>query len=198
MLVSSGQTRLWASERYAGDVVTIAVSQAHSCRRMVLPAHAMVIVGGGLSGLAAAVQLGRLGVSAVLYEDADHIGGRAHTECREGFHMNFGPHRLYERGAAVVGLRALGVPIDCAPRRPSGGFAIWRGGKHTLPVGYCSLLTTGLLGLAAKREFARLLASVPMVDLSGLQDVSLGEWLRTEVRDPRVIELVLAMVRVTT
>ena len=37
-----------------------------------------------------------------------------------------------------------------------------------------------------------------MVDLSGLQDVSLGEWLRTEVRDPRVIELVLAMVRVTT
>jgi hypothetical protein len=60
------------------------------------------------------------------------------------------------------------------------------------------LLTTGLLGLAAKREVARLLASVPAVDLSALQNVSIGEWLRTEVRDPRVVELILAMVRVTT
>ena len=161
-------------------------------------ADSVVIVGGGLSGLAAAVQLGRLGVRAALYEDADHIGGRASTECREGFHLNLGPHRLFERGAAVVGLRALGVPIDCAARGPGGGFAIWRGVKHTLPVGYCSLLTTGLFGLAAKREVARLLASVPALDLSALQRTSIGDWLRTEVRDPRVAELVLAMVRVTT
>ncbi len=165
---------------------------------MALSADSVVVVGGGLSGLAAAVQLGRLGVRAVLYEDADLIGGRARTECRDGFHMNLGPHRLYERGAAVAGLRALGVPIDCAPRGPCGGFAIWRGVKHTLPVGYCSLLTTGLLGPAAKREVARLLASVPTVDVSALQDVSIAEWLRTEVRDPLVVELLLAMVRVTT
>jgi glycine/D-amino acid oxidase-like deaminating enzyme len=165
---------------------------------MTCPANRVVIVGGGLSGLAAAVQLGRMGVPTVLFDDAGEIGGRARTDRREGFHMNVGPHRLYERGAAVRGLRALGVPVDSAARGPSGGFAIWRGEKHTLPVGYCSLLTTGLIGLSAKREIARLLAAVPTVDVSVLQRVPIAEWLETEVRDPRVVELILAMVRFTT
>jgi phytoene dehydrogenase-like protein len=162
------------------------------------PTNAVVIVGGGLAGLAAAVQLGRLNVPAVLYEEGDRIGGRARTDCREGFELNLGPHRLYERGAAVAGLRALGLRINSASRGPNGGFAIWRGAKHTLPVGYCSLLTTDLLGQSAKRELARFLAAVPMVDLSQLHHVPLGRWLRTEVRDRRVLELIVAMVRVTT
>src|SRR5215813_2498221 len=95
------------------------------CRGMACAENRVVIVGGGLSGLTAAVQLGRMRVPTVLFDDADEIGGRARTDCREGFHMNVGPHRLYERGAAVSGLRALGVPLDSAPRGPR--FAIWRG-----------------------------------------------------------------------
>ena len=165
---------------------------------MECPANAVVIVGGGLAGLAAAVQLGRLDVPAVLYEDDDRIGGRARTDCREGFELNLGPHRLYERGAAVIGLRALGLRIDCASRGPNGGFAIRRGAKHTLPVGCCSLLTTDLLGQPAKQELARFLSAVPMVDLAPLHHVPLARWLRAEVRDPRVLELIVAMVRVTT
>jgi phytoene dehydrogenase-like protein len=165
---------------------------------MGVPSDAVIIVGGGLSGLAAAVQLGRLDARVVLFDDADEIGGRARTQCRKGFHLNFGPHRLYERGAAVAGLRQLGVPIHSAPRGPNGGFAIWRGTKHTLPVGYCSLLTTDLFGLAAKLEAARFLAAIPAVRVSALHDVALGEWLGTQVRDPRVLEFVLALVRFTT
>ncbi len=161
-------------------------------------ANAVVIIGGGLSGLCAAAQLGRLGMSAVLFEDHNEVGGRARTECRDGFQLNFGPHRLYERGAAVVGLRALGVPIDGAPRGPNGGLAMFGGRKHTLPVGCCSLLTTGLLGAAAKREIARLLASIPSTDTSGLQDVPIAEWLRTQVCDLHVTQLVLAFIRFTT
>src|SRR5438552_8956550 len=111
---------------------------------MGFPADGVVVVGGGLGGLAAAVYLGRLGIPAMLFDGGADVGGRARTECRFGFHLNFGPHRLYERGAAVLGLRALGVPIDSAPRGPNGGLAILRGSKHTLPVGYFSLLTTGL------------------------------------------------------
>src|SRR5215470_7754640 len=174
------------------------VARLYVCRQLRCHQYAVVDGGGGLSGLTAAVQLGRMRVPTVLFDDADEIGGRARTDCREGFHMNVGPHRLYERGAAVSGLRALGVSLDSAPRGPSGGFAIWRGEKHTLPVGYCSLLTTGLIGLSAKREIARLLAAVPAVDVSMLQRVPIAEWLRTEVRDPRVVELILAMVRFTT
>jgi phytoene dehydrogenase-like protein len=159
--------------------------------------RSVVIVGGGLSGLAAAVQLGRSGIPALLFDDAEELGGRARTTCRDGFHLNYGPHRLFERGAALNTLRRLGVTIDGAPRGANGGFAVWHGRRYTPPVGCCSLLTTGLLGTRAKRETARLLASIPAVDIRTLQRISIGEWLRIHVRDADVIMLVLALVRFT-
>jgi phytoene dehydrogenase-like protein len=70
---------------------------------------------------------GRFGVSALLFDEAAELGGRAKTECRDGVHLNYGPHRLYEMGAAAKGLRQLGVSIDsaawaerraCRPARP--------------------------------------------------------------------------------
>lgn len=159
---------------------------------------AVVVVGGGLAGLVATLQLGRAGIPAVLFHDAAVLGGRARTDCRSGFHLNFGPHRLYERGAAIAGLRALKVAVDGAPRGPNGGLAIRGGHKHTLPVGCFSLLTTGLLGLSGKREIAAFLASVPTMGVSSLQGVSLTAWLRTRLRDPTALQVALAMIRFTT
>ena len=75
---------------------------------------------------------------------------------------------------------------------------MWRGRTYTLPVGFCSLLTTGLFGACAKREIARLMTSLPAVRLETLQRVSIGEWVRAHLRDPNVIQLVLALVRYTT
>ena len=158
----------------------------------------IVVVGGGLAGLTAALQLGRAGIPAMLFHDAAQLGGRARTACRSGFHLNFGPHRLYERGAAVEGLRALEVAIDGAPRGPNGGMAILGGVKHTLPVGCLSLLMTGLLGPSGKREIGAFLADVPTIDVSSLQSVSLQAWLRTRLRDPEVLRVALAMIRFTT
>jgi phytoene dehydrogenase-like protein len=158
----------------------------------------VVIVGGGLSGLAAAVQLGRFGIRTVLFDDAIELGGRARTECRDGFHLNYGPHRLFEGGAAVHLLRRLGVTVNGAARGPNGGLAVWRGRAYTLPVGCCSLLTTGLLGARAKREIARLLAAMPAIDIRALHHVSIGDWLRIHVEDADVIQLMLALVRFTT
>jgi len=159
---------------------------------------AVVIVGGGLAGLAAAAELGRARVPAVLFNDAVDLGGRARTECRAGFRLNLGPHRLYERGAAVAGLRQLDVAIDSAARGPNGGVAIRGGVTHTLPVGCFSLLTTGLLSLSAKREMARFLAAVPSFEVSALQSVPVAEWLGTCVRDPCVLQFALALIRFTT
>jgi phytoene dehydrogenase-like protein len=165
---------------------------------MGVPTKLVVIVGGGLSGLTAAVQLGRLGVSTLLFDGEMELGGRARTECRNGFHLNFGPHRLFEGGAGVTTLRRLNVPIDTAPRGPNGGLAVWRGRPYTLPVGYCSLLTTELLSAGAKRELAQLLTSLRTVDVAALHRVSIGQWLRTRESSADVLQLVLAMVRQTT
>jgi len=105
---------------------------------------------------------------------------------------------LYERGAAIAGLRALKVSVDGAARGPNGGVAIRGGSKYMLPVGCFSLLTTSLLGLSGKCEIAALLARVPMMDVSTLQGVSLTAWLRTELRDPNALQVALAMIRFTT
>jgi protoporphyrinogen oxidase len=75
---------------------------------MDLPRDVVIIVGGGLAGLAAAVHIGRASVPAVLSHDSTELGGRARTECRAGFHLNFGPHQLYERGRRLP---------DCGRRR---------------------------------------------------------------------------------
>ncbi|HEX7795217.1 MAG TPA: FAD-dependent oxidoreductase [Vicinamibacterales bacterium] len=161
-------------------------------------ARSVVIVGGGLSGLSAAVFMGRARIPAVLFDEAAKVGGRARTRCCHGFHLNLGPHRLYERGPAVTALRALGVPVEGAPRGPNGGFAVWRGRRFTLPVGLCSMLTTELFGPHAKREAARLLASLRAIDIAPLDRVSFLDWLRTRVDDPDVMQLVLAFVRSAT
>lgn len=165
---------------------------------MGLPLNVVVVVGGGLAGLTAALQLGRAGIPAMLFHDAAQLGGRARTDCRSGFHLNFGPHRLYERGAAVEGLRALELTVESAPRGPDGGLAIRGGVKYTLPVGCLSLLMTGLLSPSGKLEIAAFLAAVPAIDPSNLQSVSLAAWIRTRLRDPKVRQVVLAMIRFTT
>jgi len=165
---------------------------------MGLPPDPVVVVGGGLAGLTAALRLGRAGIPAMLFHEAAQLGGRARTDCRSGFHLNFGPHRLYERGAAVEGLRALEVAVESAPRGPNGGVAIRSGVTHTLPVGCFSLLTTDLLGPSGKREIAAFLADVPTMEAASLQRVSLTTWLRTRLRDPSVLQVALAMIRFTT
>jgi phytoene dehydrogenase-like protein len=162
------------------------------------PATAVVIVGGGLSGLAAAVHLGRAGVPTMVFDEAGELGGRAKTESRNGFDLNYGPHRLYAEGPAVKALRTLGIEIAGAPRGPNGGIAVWRGRKYTLPVGFCSLLTTGLFDACAKQEIARLMTSLHRIELKPLERVSIGEWVRSHLRDSNVIQVVLALVRYTT
>lgn len=155
------------------------------------------MVGSGLAGLTSALQLGRSGIPTLLFPDAVQ-GGCARTECRYGFHRNLGPPQLYERGAAVEGLRALDVTVKGEPRGLNGGLAIRDGIKYTLPVGCLSLLTTGLLGPSGKREIAAFLAGVPTIDLSRLQDVSLAAWMTTRLRDPQALQVALAMIRFAT
>jgi phytoene dehydrogenase-like protein len=162
------------------------------------PATAVVVVGGGLSGLAAAAHLARAGVPTIVFDEAGEFGGRAKTERRNGFHLNDGSHRLYAEGPAVKALRGLGIEIDGAPRGPNGGIAVWRGRKYTLPVGFCSLLMTGLFDACAKQEIARLMTSLRRIELEPLERVSIDELVRAHLHDPHVIQVVLALVRYAT
>ncbi|ATB27295.1 phytoene desaturase family protein [Melittangium boletus] len=158
----------------------------------------VVVVGGGLGGLAVAALLARGGRRVVLFEKARHLGGRAHTTSQEGYHFNLGPHALFLAGAAARVLARLGLELKGRGPRGEGGFALRRGRLHTLPTGAVSLLTTDLLGAAGKLEFARVLAGLNRVDASTLVGVSLEQWLRANVSRAEVRELVAMLFRAST
>jgi phytoene dehydrogenase-like protein len=54
----------------------------------------VVVVGGGLAGLSAAVILHRAGLTVIVCEAGDQVGGRVRTDRRDGF--------LLDRGFQVV------------------------------------------------------------------------------------------------
>src|ERR1700754_1502514 len=70
----------------------------------------VVVVGGGLAGLAAARRLDRAGVNWLLVEAADRLGGRVTTDVIDGWHLDRGFQVLntaYPRVPALVDMDAL-------------------------------------------------------------------------------------------
>ena len=157
----------------------------------------IVVVGGGLSGLVAAATLAKAGRPVVVVEKASSAGGRAATRERNGFHFNLGPHALYRGGELRQTLKRLGVDVRGAVPGGNGGFAIWRGTPYTLPTGFASLITTGLLNLHGKFVLARLLQTLPSIDARAWHARPLEDWLAT-IGDERAAAVIQMLSRVTT
>src|SRR5918997_4082183 len=83
----------------------------------------VVIVGGGLAGLSAATWLARAGRSVTLFERAEHLGGRAITQVRDGHLFNLGPHAIYRAGVGMQLLRDLGVQFTGRSPAPAAAAA---------------------------------------------------------------------------
>jgi phytoene dehydrogenase-like protein len=157
----------------------------------------VAVVGGGLAGLAAALYLARAGLRVAVHEKSRHLGGRSRSRTIDGFCFNLGPHALYCAGRGAAVLQELGVRVD--GNRPGGGaYAVRSGQFHTLPIGFVSLASTGLLRPLEKLETARRLNALRSIDTSVLQNVPLSAWLRQTVVNDVVRELLEAIVRLTT
>jgi phytoene dehydrogenase-like protein len=158
----------------------------------------VVVIGGGLAGLAAAAYLGRAGRRVTVVEKAHAPGGRAITQKKAGFSFNLGAHAVYRGGPAWRVLDELGVPRKGGVPSASGAYAVAGDRLHTLPSGLVSLLTTGLLPLAGKMEIGRLLASVGSIDAAAHRVTGASEWLSANVRSPEARGLLEALFRVST
>ena len=158
----------------------------------------VVVVGGGLAGLTTALYLTRAGKSVTLLEKSSAVGGRAQTQSDGGFHLNLGPHALYVAGAGTAVLRELGIEFRGGKPNASGGHAIYGGGKHALPGGFVSLLSTGLLGLGDKLELARVLPAIGKWKPDEWHDRSVAEWIAAAAERENVRRLIGALVRLTT
>jgi phytoene dehydrogenase-like protein len=158
----------------------------------------VVVIGGGVAGLAAATLIARRGKKVRLFEQSHAVGGRAQTKQQDGFYLNIGPHALYRGGRGIEVLRELGIEPRGRVPSVSGAFAVKDGVKHTFPAGAVSLLTTSLFGLSAKLEAARFLASIARIDANRFMDVLIQDWLDRTLSHDEVKEFVLAAFRVAT
>jgi phytoene dehydrogenase-like protein len=158
----------------------------------------VVIVGGGLAGLAAARRLDRAGVEWLLVEAADRIGGRVATDVIDGWHLDRGFQVLntaYPRIPALIDVDALDM------RYFTSGVLVRRGGDlHRLenplrgPLATPQTLTSGVGTLSDRLKFAALAtrcATVPAARLLEARETTTQEMLRKAGLSHRMIEEVL-------
>ena len=118
----------------------------------------VAVIGGGISGLAAAWQLSQLGVPFTLYEACDRLGGMIGTERRDGYLLERGPSTLLATSPRVMNLvtalgleRRIVLPSSDAKRR----YIAKQGQLEPLPQSPMQALATPLLSAAGKlRVFA--------------------------------------------
>ena len=158
----------------------------------------VIVIGGGVAGLAAASFISTAGSRVSLFEQSHALGGRAQTKQQDGYFLNLGPHALYRGGRGIEVLRELGVEPKGKVPSVSGAFAIKDGVKHTFPAGAVSLLTTSLFGLSEKLEAGRLLATIGKTETAPLMNISVREWLDRNVSHREVQNFILAAFRVAT
>lgn len=80
----------------------------------------VIVVGGGLSGLAAAWRLRRAGCRVRLLEGRARVGGRATSDEREGYVLDSGPHVVGPRDRHLHALiEQAGLGEEVLPLRPT-------------------------------------------------------------------------------
>lgn len=125
----------------------------------------VVIVGGGISGLAAAYELQRRGVDVRLLEATSRLGGVLRTEHTAGFVIDGGPDSiLIQKPAGLALCRELGIDGELVSTLPPRTACVLRDGRlHPIaegsflgfPITAHALATTSLFSLVGKVRMAR-------------------------------------------
>ena len=157
----------------------------------------VIIVGGGLAGLSAAVFLARAGRTVTIFERRRYLGGRAVTHLRHGYRFNLGPHAFYRNGIGWNVLRELGIPVRGGIPKPR-GVAMLGDARYKLPGNPWSLLTTSLLGAKAKAQVMLLLLRIRRIDPKPYASMTVREWIDQASSDPSVRQLLEALFRLAT
>jgi phytoene dehydrogenase-like protein len=157
----------------------------------------VVIVGGGISGLAASLYLARGGRPVTVFERRPHLGGRAVTHFRRGYRFNLGPHAVYRGGPGSLVYRELGIPIR--GRIPDGnGVAMIGGDRYRFPGNFHSLLMTNLFSVGERLEAAKLFFRIRRIDAKRFAHMTTAEWIAANVRSERLRQTMEALFRLAT
>jgi phytoene dehydrogenase-like protein len=157
----------------------------------------VVVVGGGLAGLAASIYLARGGRTVTLFEKRRSLGGRAVTHLRHGYRFNLGPHAFYRGGAGASVYRELGIPVRGTIAKPK-AIALLDAEEFRLPTNILSMLTTSLLSLAGKTQLVSALIHVRRYGGTRAGSGTLREWLDARFTNEAAKQALEALIRVAT
>jgi oxygen-dependent protoporphyrinogen oxidase len=133
----------------------------------------VVVVGGGISGLAAAYDLARAGAAVTLLEASERLGGKLHADEIAGVPVDLGAESLLARRPEAIELaREVGLGDDLEPPAVLGAKLWTRGRLRPMPPG-------GVMGVPADLGP---LASSGVLSTAGLARIPLDHVLpRTDV-----------------
>lgn len=108
----------------------------------------VVVVGGGVAGLVAALECAKVGLRVILLERREAIGGCVGRIELDGLTLDSGAESFATRGGAVAKLiESLGLADDVESPNPAGAWLVWPGSGGRPDA--APLPRTGVLGIPA-------------------------------------------------
>jgi protoporphyrinogen/coproporphyrinogen III oxidase len=148
----------------------------------------VAVIGGGISGVSAALAVIDADADVVLYEAADRLGGRIGTSAFAGVaHVDEGADAFLARVPEAVALaERVGLGDDLVSPEPVGA-AVWHDGLHPIPDG----LLLGVPGRLGPLASSRLLswrgkaraAIEPLLPRTSTDSDSIGAYVRSRFGD---------------
>ncbi len=170
----------------------------------------VAVVGGGLAGLAAAIECADAGATVTLYEGRTRLGGATFSVERDGRFIDNGQHITLRCCTAYLAfLERLGV-ADLVPIQPRLRVPVLREDRRTefitrtaLPAPLhlaSSLLRYPLLGPGERLSAVRAAASLRKLDPDDptLDEQTFGDWLRAHGQSPAAIEALWNLIALPT
>ncbi len=108
-----------------------------------------IVIGAGAGGLCAAARLAHAGLTTLVLESRDRVGGRASTEMIDGFKVNVGAIAIELGGVFEETFSLVGAPLDVRVPEPASAFLLDRKIIDVRSGGW-GLLLGGLTKQAAK------------------------------------------------
>jgi phytoene dehydrogenase-like protein len=157
----------------------------------------VVIIGGGLSGLVAANDLGEQNLKVLVIEKGKTLGGLARTDVREGCSFNLGPHAFYKGGPGMKILKDWNISLKGNSMKLNGK-VMDKGTLHSSPLAPSTLISSGLLSWKEKKEWMSLLWKLLKIDPTRIGYETIEEWSIKNVSSEQVRKMLYMLCRLST